>query len=80
MPVIIGLMLIFSLICLFAYKETMAFTISAEMLFLFLTVLPMRRYFSTLQKPEIFEIVMFCIGIILNFVFGGIGLINGWRS
>lgn len=79
-PIIIGLMLIFSLICLFAYKETMAFTISAELLFLFLTLLPMKRYFSTLQRPEAFEIVMFCLGIVLNFAFGAIGLANGWRN
>lgn len=79
-PVIIGLMLIFSLICLLAYKETMAFTISAELLFLFLALLPMKRYFSTLQKPEPLEIAMFCLGIVLNFAFGAIGLANGWRN
>lgn len=47
---------------------------------MFLTLVPMKRYFSTLQPPEIFEIIMFVLGILLNYAFGAVGLANGWRS
>lgn len=76
----LGLMLIFSLICLLSFNETMAFTISSEILVLFLTLMPMKRYFSTLQKPEILEIIMFTLGLVLNYAFGAVGLAKGWRS
>eukprot|EP00919_Chromeraceae_sp_WS-2016_P035526 GHVR01084295.1.p1 GENE.GHVR01084295.1~~GHVR01084295.1.p1 ORF type:complete len:253 (+),score=-7.80 GHVR01084295.1:1977-2735(+) len=56
------------------------FTISAEIMFLFLTLIPLKRYFSTLETPLVSQIILFILGILLNYGFGIVSFLFDWNK
>jgi hypothetical protein len=73
---LIGYCLVYTL----SKKNAVVITISVELLFLFLTIIPMKRYFSTLEKLGIGQIILFAVGILLNYVYGILSYALDWNS
>lgn len=61
-------------------RNMTAFTVSVEILVLFLIFVPTKRYFSTFEKLNVTQIVSFILGIVLNYAFGIVSYIVGWNS
>jgi len=70
----------FSVAYYFSQADFTAFTITAEILFLFLTFIPMKRYFSTLETPNVLQILSFVFGIVVNYVYGVLSLVLLWNT
>ncbi len=51
-------------------RKATAVIISVEIIFLFLTFIPTKRYFSTLETPNAGQIISFALGLSLNYAFG----------
>ena len=56
-----------------------AILISVEIIFLFLTIIPMKRYFCTLETPNVFQIISFALGIVLNYTIGITSYTANWN-
>jgi hypothetical protein len=59
--------------------DVTAITVSIQILFFFLTLTPMKRYFSTLETPQISQIVLFSLGIVINYIFGILTYAMDWN-
>ena len=62
-----------------ADRDVTAFTVSVEILFLFLTFIPTKRYFSTFEMPNIGQIISFVLGIVINYAFGAVSYAVEWN-
>ena len=60
-------------------RDMTAFTVSVEILFLFLTFIPTKRYFSTFETPNIGAIISFALGIVINYAFGIVSYVVEWN-
>lgn len=60
-------------------RDMTAFIVSVEILVIFLTFIPTKRYFSTFEKPNIGQIISFALGIVLNYAFGIIAYLDWWN-
>ena len=72
---LVGYCIVFTL----TQKKITAILISVEIIFLFLTIIPMKRYFCTLETPNIFQIISFSLGIVLNYTIGIISYTANWN-
>lgn len=60
-------------------QDVTAFTISVEILCIFLCFIPVKRYFSTFERPNVGQIISFILGVILNYTFGGLSYGLNWN-
>ena len=79
-PLMILFLAAFCIAYWFITFEHTAFTIAAEIVFLFLTLIPMRRYFSTLEMPLVSQIILFILGIVVNYVYGVLSYVLQWND
>ena len=61
-------------------RDMTAFTISVQILVIFLCFIPVKRYFSTFENPGVGGIVSFVLGFILNYVFGVLSYVLKWND
>ena len=57
-----------------------AWTVSVEILVIFLGFIPVKRYFSTFEKPNILQIVSLVCGFLLNYAFGILSYLLKWNN
>jgi hypothetical protein len=69
----------YSIVFTLEEKKATAVIISVEIVFLFLTFIPMKRYFCTLETPHLGQIISFALGIALNYGFGIISYVLEWN-
>ena len=60
-------------------SDVTAFTVSVEILVIFLCFIPVKRYFSTFEMPTVPQIVSFILGVALNYTFGGLSYGLNWN-
>lgn len=61
-------------------RSMSAFTVSVELLVLFLLFVPAKRYFSTFLALNAAQIVSFILGILLNYSFGILSYVFDWNK
>lgn len=61
-------------------RDMTAWTVSVEIIVLFLIFVPTKRYFSTFDNPNVAQIVLFVLGIVLNYAFGIISYAVDWNK
>lgn len=80
-PIMIVILVAYSLTFFYTENRNMtAFTVSVEIIVLFLIFVPTKRYFSTFERPGIGQIVLFALGIVLNYAFGIISYAVDWNK
>ena len=82
LPLMIIILAGYSLAFFFASgtSDMTAFTISAEILVIFLCFIPVKRYFSTFETPGVGGIISFILGIALNYGFGALSYALKWNN
>lgn len=74
-------LVIYSIVFYFSAGGDMtAFTVSVEILVIFLGFIPVKRYFSTFEKPNLFQIISFVLAFLLNYGFGIASYLVGWNN
>lgn len=61
-------------------RDMTAFTVSVELLVLYLIFVPTKRYFSTFEMLNVLQIVSFVLGIVINYTFGVISYALDWNK
>ena len=80
LPLMVIILVAYSLAFFFtSNRDVTAFTISVEILVIFLCFIPVKRYFSTFEKPTIGQIISFALGVVLNYTFGGLSYGFNWN-
>ena len=80
LPLMIIILVAYSIAFFFtSNRDVTAFTISVEILVIFLCFIPVKRYFSTFEKPNAGQIISFILGVVLNYTFGVLSYVFSWN-